>query len=71
VHGHDPACRALGVALTAYGLLGRGLISGHWRADRNLAGARYAPRRWRISTARSRTRVDHDFIDAKIESLYS
>jgi aryl-alcohol dehydrogenase-like predicted oxidoreductase len=43
VHGHDPACRALGVALTAYGLLGRGLISGHWRADRNLAGARYAP----------------------------
>jgi aryl-alcohol dehydrogenase-like predicted oxidoreductase len=29
-----PACRALGVAVTAYGVLGRGLLSGHWSPDR-------------------------------------
>jgi aryl-alcohol dehydrogenase-like predicted oxidoreductase len=28
-----PACRELGIAVTAYGVLSRGLISGHWRAD--------------------------------------
>ncbi len=28
-----PACRELGVAVTAYGVLSRGLISGHYRAD--------------------------------------
>jgi aryl-alcohol dehydrogenase-like predicted oxidoreductase len=32
-----PACRELGVAVTAYGVLTRGLLSGHWRADRRLA----------------------------------
>ena len=26
-----PACRELGIAITAYGVLSRGLISGHWR----------------------------------------
>jgi len=31
-----PACRALGVGVTAYGVLSRGLLSGHWRADRSL-----------------------------------
>jgi aryl-alcohol dehydrogenase-like predicted oxidoreductase len=25
-----PTCRELGIAITAYGVLGRGLISGHW-----------------------------------------
>jgi pyridoxine 4-dehydrogenase len=25
-----PTCRALGIGITAYGVLGRGLISGHW-----------------------------------------
>jgi aryl-alcohol dehydrogenase-like predicted oxidoreductase len=29
-----PACRELGVAVTAYGVLSRGLISGHWSRDR-------------------------------------
>jgi aryl-alcohol dehydrogenase-like predicted oxidoreductase len=29
-----PACRELGIAVTAYGILSRGLISGHWSADR-------------------------------------
>jgi aryl-alcohol dehydrogenase-like predicted oxidoreductase len=29
-----PACRELGVGVTAYGVLSRGLISGHWSRDR-------------------------------------
>jgi pyridoxine 4-dehydrogenase len=29
-----PACRELGVGVTAYGVLSRGLISGHWSTDR-------------------------------------
>ncbi len=32
-----PACRNLGIGITAYGVLSRGLISGHWR--KNSAGA--------------------------------
>jgi len=32
-----PALRELGIGLTAYGVLSRGLLSGHWRADRNLS----------------------------------
>jgi aryl-alcohol dehydrogenase-like predicted oxidoreductase len=29
-----PACRELGIAVTAYGVLSRGLIGGHWTKDR-------------------------------------
>jgi aryl-alcohol dehydrogenase-like predicted oxidoreductase len=32
-----PACRELGVGITAYGVLARGLISGHWTRDRQAA----------------------------------
>ncbi|MGW8376216.1 aldo/keto reductase [Streptomyces sp. ODS28] len=32
-----PTCRELGVGITAYGVLSRGLISGHWGRDRQLA----------------------------------
>ena len=32
-----PTCRELGVGITAYGVLSRGLISGHWTADRSTA----------------------------------
>ena len=32
-----PACRDLGVGVTAYGVLSRGLISGHWSSGRALA----------------------------------
>jgi aryl-alcohol dehydrogenase-like predicted oxidoreductase len=32
-----PACRELGIAVTAYGVLSRGLISGHWARDREIA----------------------------------
>jgi len=31
-----PACRELGVGVTAYGVLSRGLLSGHWSPDRTL-----------------------------------
>ena len=30
-----PACRELGIGVTAYGVLSRGLISGHWTKDRD------------------------------------
>ena len=33
-----PVCRELGIAITAYGVLSRGLISGHWSQDRRLGG---------------------------------
>jgi aryl-alcohol dehydrogenase-like predicted oxidoreductase len=32
-----PVCRELGIGITAYGVLSRGLLSGHWSADRALA----------------------------------
>lgn len=32
-----PTCRELGIAVTAYGVLSRGLISGHFSSDRRLA----------------------------------
>jgi aryl-alcohol dehydrogenase-like predicted oxidoreductase len=32
-----PTCRELGIGVTAYGVLGRGLLSGHWAPDRALA----------------------------------
>jgi aryl-alcohol dehydrogenase-like predicted oxidoreductase len=41
-----PTCRALGIAVTAYAVLGRGLVSGHWSSAR-ATGAGYgrsAPR---------------------------
>jgi pyridoxine 4-dehydrogenase len=42
-----PACRELGIAVTAYGVLSRGLISGHWSRERGAAGGDFrahAPR---------------------------
>jgi aryl-alcohol dehydrogenase-like predicted oxidoreductase len=35
-----PACRDLGIGITAYGVLSRGLISGHWRKENAQAGAK-------------------------------
>jgi aryl-alcohol dehydrogenase-like predicted oxidoreductase len=32
-----PTCRELGIGVTAYGVLSRGLLSGHWAKDRTLA----------------------------------
>jgi aryl-alcohol dehydrogenase-like predicted oxidoreductase len=33
-----PTCRELGIGITAYGVLSRGLISGHWRKDASVPG---------------------------------
>ncbi|MEV6975960.1 aldo/keto reductase [Kitasatospora sp. NPDC093806] len=34
-----PTARELGIGVTAYGVLSRGLLSGHWQNDRELSGA--------------------------------
>jgi aryl-alcohol dehydrogenase-like predicted oxidoreductase len=42
-----PALRELGIGLTAYGVLGRGLISGHWKAGHTAGpgdGRGFSPR---------------------------
>ncbi|MGE5430788.1 MAG: aldo/keto reductase [Syntrophomonadaceae bacterium] len=42
-----PVCRELGIGITAYGVLSRGLISGYWTKDRDVAQndfRRYSPR---------------------------
>jgi aryl-alcohol dehydrogenase-like predicted oxidoreductase len=56
-----PACRELGVAITAYGVLSRGLISGHFAADRELAANDFrtrAPRFAGENRARNLALVD-------------
>jgi aryl-alcohol dehydrogenase-like predicted oxidoreductase len=44
-----PVCRELGIAVTAYGVLSRGLISGHFSADRELAGSDFRSHAPRVS----------------------
>ncbi len=39
-----PTCRELGIAITAYGVLSRGLISGHFSAERQLAPSDFRSR---------------------------
>lgn len=39
-----PTCRELGVGVSAYGVLSRGLLSGHWSPDRELAGGDFRAR---------------------------
>jgi aryl-alcohol dehydrogenase-like predicted oxidoreductase len=42
-----PTCRELGIGVTAYGVLSRGLLSGHWSKDRDTGPADFrshAPR---------------------------
>jgi len=39
-----PTCRELGIGITAYGVLSRGLISGHFSADRALDGGDFRGR---------------------------
>jgi len=34
-----PTCRELGISITAYGVLSRGLISGHWTKDQGKAAS--------------------------------
>src|SRR5262249_46712599 len=42
-----PTCRELGIGITAYGVLSRGLISGHWSADRTVRDYRAISPRFR------------------------
>jgi aryl-alcohol dehydrogenase-like predicted oxidoreductase len=44
-----PAARELGVGITAYGVLSRGLLSGHWRRDRETAPTDFRARSPRFS----------------------
>jgi aryl-alcohol dehydrogenase-like predicted oxidoreductase len=45
-----PACRELGVAVTAYGVLSRGLISGHWTRERSMSAGDFRNRAPRFGT---------------------
>jgi aryl-alcohol dehydrogenase-like predicted oxidoreductase len=55
------ACRALGIAITAYGVLSRGLISGHWRQEAAKPGdfRAYSPRFQGDNAARNLALVDN------------
>jgi aryl-alcohol dehydrogenase-like predicted oxidoreductase len=44
-----PTCRELGVGITAYGVLSRGLLSGHWSRDRALTPGDFRGRAPRFS----------------------
>lgn len=44
-----PAARALGIGVTAYGVLSRGLLGGHWSRDRTLAPNDFRSRAPRFS----------------------
>jgi aryl-alcohol dehydrogenase-like predicted oxidoreductase len=58
-----PTLTELGIGMTAYGVLGRGLLSGHWRA-----GQVSAPGDWRGQTPRfAAGNVEHNL--ALVESL--
>jgi aryl-alcohol dehydrogenase-like predicted oxidoreductase len=56
-----PTCRELGVGITAYGVLSRGLISGHWSSDRATAPGDFrthSPRFQRENLERNLALVD-------------
>jgi aryl-alcohol dehydrogenase-like predicted oxidoreductase len=56
-----PTCRELGVGITAYGVLSRGLLSGHWSRERELAASDFrahAPRFQRENLDRNLSLVD-------------
>jgi aryl-alcohol dehydrogenase-like predicted oxidoreductase len=56
-----PTCRELGIAITAYGVLSRGLISGHFSSDRRFAPGdfrAFAPRFQRENVDRNLQLVD-------------
>jgi aryl-alcohol dehydrogenase-like predicted oxidoreductase len=56
-----PTVRELGIGITAYGVLSRGLLSGHWSADRELSGRDFrahSPRFQRGNLERNLALVD-------------
>jgi aryl-alcohol dehydrogenase-like predicted oxidoreductase len=58
-----PVCRELGVGITAYGVLTRGLLSGHWSRDRQLGKGDFRGRAPRFSGGN----LDHNL--ALVEAL--
>jgi aryl-alcohol dehydrogenase-like predicted oxidoreductase len=44
-----PVCRELGIGVTAYGVLTRGLLSGHWSKDRQVSAGDFRGRAPRFS----------------------
>lgn len=52
-----PACRELGIAITAYGVLSRGLLSGHWKPGRDTTGFRAHSPRFQDENARHNLRL--------------
>jgi pyridoxine 4-dehydrogenase len=69
-----PTCRELGIAVTAYGVLSRGLISGHFSRDRRLAPSdfrAFAPRFQRENLDRNLALVDalREIADSKDASV--
>jgi aryl-alcohol dehydrogenase-like predicted oxidoreductase len=53
-----PACRELGVAITAYGVLSRGLLSGHWSPDRDIAAGDFRAHSPRFSRENLRRNLE-------------
>jgi aryl-alcohol dehydrogenase-like predicted oxidoreductase len=51
-----PAARELGIGVTAYGVLSRGLLSGHWSRDRNVAAGDFRD----LSPRFSSENLDHN-----------
>ncbi len=58
-----PTCRELGVGITAYGVLSRGLLSGHWSPDRARTPGDFRGRTPRFATGN----VEHNL--ALVEAL--
>ncbi len=58
-----PTCRELGIAITAYGVLSRGLISGHWKPDGGTAKGDFRA----ISPRFQAGNIDHNL--ALVEAL--
>ncbi len=53
-----PVCRELGVAVTAYGVLSRGLISGHFSSERELAPTDFRSRAPRFAAGNRERNLD-------------
>ncbi len=53
-----PACRELGISVTAYGVLSRGLISGHFSAERELAPTDFRSRAPRFAAGNRERNLD-------------
>jgi aryl-alcohol dehydrogenase-like predicted oxidoreductase len=58
-----PVCRELGIGITAYGVLSRGLLSGHWTRDREVGTGDFRARSPRFQSEN----LDHNL--ALVESL--